>query len=27
MPKWEPGLNQGKPAKVRMKQPIKIKIH
>lgn len=27
MPKWAPGLNQGKPAKVRMKQPLKIKIH
>lgn len=26
MPKWTPGVNNGKPSKIRMKQPIKIKI-
>ncbi|MDA8885985.1 energy transducer TonB [Bacteroidia bacterium] len=26
MPKWTPGKNQGKPANVRLRQPIKIRI-
>jgi outer membrane biosynthesis protein TonB len=26
MPKWSPGESKGKASKVRMKQPIKIKI-
>ena len=27
MPKWEPGINRGQTAKVRMRQPIKIQIN
>lgn len=27
MPTWEPGLNNGKQVKVRLRQPIKIQIH
>ncbi|MDG2042305.1 MAG: energy transducer TonB [Bacteroidia bacterium] len=26
MPKWAPGMNKGRPSKIRMKQPLKIKI-
>ena len=27
MPKWAPGMSNGRASKVRMKQPLKIKIH
>jgi protein TonB len=26
MLKWDPGMNKGRPSKIRMKQPLKIKI-